>query len=370
LSGLSALTGKANFDISEWMLIRLLEEAAARRVTMAMLCKSAVARRTLVHVWRTGIRLKRAAMYGIDSKRSFGAAVDACLLVCDTTTGDGATSCDVYKDIDPKTYQTSFGFSNGQLIASIPGHQKWGHLQCAGDNQRRYRWRSGIKHDCSKVMELRRKGDEFVNGLAEVVSLEYDYLYPMLKSSDISNGARVLPERWMLVPQKRIGGDTSEIAEKAPKTWRYLDNHHEMLDSRKSSLYRGKPRYSVFGVGEYTFAHWKVAISGLYKKLMFTVVGPVEGKAVVFDDTCNFLPCETEGEARLLAQMLASDIAMEFYEAFIFWDAKRPITVEILNRLDIMALAAEMKLDANLKACQAAGQAGTATKANQQLRLL
>ena len=38
------------------------------------------------------------------------------------------------------------------------------------------KWRSGVKHDCSRVMELRPNGDDdFENGLGEVVSLESIY---------------------------------------------------------------------------------------------------------------------------------------------------------------------------------------------------
>ena len=41
-NGLDAITGKSNFDISEWMLIKLLERLAGRNATLAMLCKTAV----------------------------------------------------------------------------------------------------------------------------------------------------------------------------------------------------------------------------------------------------------------------------------------------------------------------------------------
>jgi len=34
-----------------------------------------------------------------------------------------------------------------------------------------------------------------------------------------------------------------------------------------------------------------------------------------------------------------SDPAREFWSAFIFWDAKRPITAQLLNSLDLMVLA-------------------------------
>ncbi len=68
-------------------------------------------------------------------------------------------------------------------------------------------------------------------------------------------------------------------------------------------------------------------------------VGPHEDKPVVFDDTCYFLACRNEEEARLIAALLNSDPATEFFSAFIFWDAKRPITAKILKKLNILALA-------------------------------
>ena len=63
---------------------------------------------------------------------------------------------------------------------------------------------------------------------------------------------------------------------------------------------------------------------------------------MVLDDTCYFVPCQTQAEAELLATMLNSEPAREFYSAFLFWDAKRPITVELLRRLDLQKLAVEL----------------------------
>ena len=114
--------------------------------------------------------------------------------------------------------------------------------------------------------------------------LESEFLYPMLKSSELANGREL--SRYMLVTQKAIGEDTAAIAETPPLTWRYLESHGDTLDSRLSSIYRKRPRFSVFGIGEYSFAQWKVAISGFYKSLDFRVVAPCEGRPVVLDDTC------------------------------------------------------------------------------------
>jgi hypothetical protein len=46
--GLDALTGKSNFDISEWMLIHAMQWLQNRDATLAMLCKTSVARKLLI----------------------------------------------------------------------------------------------------------------------------------------------------------------------------------------------------------------------------------------------------------------------------------------------------------------------------------
>jgi hypothetical protein len=188
-------------------------------------------------------------------------------------------------------------------------------------------------------MELATGGDGLRNGHGDRVVVEDAYLYPLLKSSDLAN-ARHHGGRMMLVPQQRAGEETGSIQHKAPATWRYLEAHGDQLDARRSVIYRKRPRFSVFGIGPYSFTPWKVAISGFYKRLAFTCVGPINGRPVVFDDTVSFLPCETEDEARHLCALLNSDVARAFYESMIFWSDKRPITVALLRRLDLSTLAA------------------------------
>ena len=102
--------------------------------------------------------------------------------------------------------------------------------------------------------------------------------------------------------------------------------------------------FAVFGVGAYSFAPWKVAISGLYKRLRFRVLGPVAGKPQVLDDTGYALPCASEAEARYLLELLESRPAREFFGARVFWDAKRPITAGLLNQLDLAKLGVELGL--------------------------
>jgi hypothetical protein len=337
-AGIDAVTGKSNFDISEWMLLKLLSWLNGRDATLAMLCKTSVARKALAYGWNAGFGIVSAAIYRIDSAKHFGAAVDACLLVCQLGSGPVTRTCAVFDGLAASTPLGSFGDRDGILVADTTLYDR--HRRLIGSSQ--YQWRSGVKHDCSSVMELRVIASGFANGDGEAVDIEDTFLFPMMKSSDVARDGAAAPKRWMIVTQKRVSDDTASIRTSAPRTWEYLTRHRARFDNRGSSIYRGKPPFSIFGVGEYTFAPWKVAISGLYKKLEFKVIGPHGGKPVVLDDTCYFAACRSESEARFVAQLLASRTAREFFGAFVFWDAKRPITTDLLRRLDLRRLAEEV----------------------------
>jgi len=335
--GIEAITGKSNFDISEWMILRYLDWLKGAVGAIAVLCKTAVARKILLHVWKKGGAMRSARIYKIDALEQFGAAVDACFFVLEIEPGPQTLTCDIFDSLDAQTCSRTIGFLDGQIISDLTAFNKYRNLLGPDD---RYVWRSGIKHDCSKVMELTSTASErYQNGLGENVALEDFILLPMLKSSDIGNG-RISCRRVMVVTQQRVGDDTSYIRMKAPETWKYLERHAALLHQRGSVIYKNKPAFSVFGVGPYSFAPWKIAISGFYKKLNFVKVGPVKDRPVVFDDTIYFLPCWSEEEACFIEALLRSEPAQGFLHSMIHWDEKRPITVEILRRLSIRKLAA------------------------------
>ncbi|MHC4476400.1 MAG: N-6 DNA methylase [Planctomycetota bacterium] len=342
--GLDAITGKSNFDISEWMLMRELEWMQGRQATLAMLCKTTVARKVLHYAWKSGMPVGQASIHLINAPKHFAAAVDACLLVVSASADEPHFNCRIYESLEAQAPTDVFGYRDKQLVSSVERFDRWQHLQ----GPERYKWRSGIKHDCAKIMELRKEDGRYRNGFGELVELDADYVYPMLKSSDVANGRASRPVLWMLVTQQHIGENTRLLQKLAPRTWDYLSRHGDLLDRRGSSVYRNRPRFSMFGVGDYSFARWKVAVSGLYKKLRFTVVGPFDNKPVVLDDTCYFIACRSKEEAFFVGGLLNSEIANEFFSAFIFWDAKRPITLSVLRRLDILALARAMNVEEEL----------------------
>lgn len=340
--GIEAITGKSNFDISEWMILQMLNWIKNRNATIAILCKTSVARKVLLHSWHKNLNINRACIYKIDTGKYFEAAVDACLLFIKSSEQIQSNVCHIYNSVRDRSPDHEIGCYDGRVIANVQLYNKYKHLFAGSKNI--VKWRSGIKHDCSGVMELRQSGKLYTNGFGEMAELEDDFLYPMLKSSDLAKGPPFDLNKRMLVTQNQIGQDVNFIRVIAPKTWNYLQLYSARLQSRASSIYRNKGQFAIFGVGEYSFTDWKIAISGFYKNLVFQKVGPIKGKPVVFDDTCYFISCKNETVANVLCEGLNSEIARDFFSSLIFWDSKRPITVEILNCLDIRALLSDLKI--------------------------
>ena len=135
-------------------------------------------------------------------------------------------------DLSRKNKMYAFGVIGRELVANMDLYQKAKSI----DGSSYYTWRSGVKHDASSIMELRKSADGYMNGLGEEWQLEDECLFPLLKSSDIAN-KRLIPNRYVLLTQCRPSDDTRGIAKTAPLTWAYLTHHSEILDRRKDIIY-------------------------------------------------------------------------------------------------------------------------------------
>ncbi len=333
-NGLDAITGKSNFDISEWMLIKTVDWLHNYDSHLAMLCKTSVARKLLNYIYAKKLNLSYCATYKIDTQKYFQANVEACLLFCKFNSSSRQYFCDVFQDFYDAKYHR-IGYYKKTLVRDLKSFQK---LSSLFTNKNHAKWRSGIKHDCSKVMELSKINNILVNGFGETVDIEDMFLFPLLKGSDIANGKITHAKKYVLVTQKNIGESTEYIKVFAPKTWQYLEKYSQYLDVRKSKIYHDKPRFSVFGVGEYTFKSWKIAICGLYKKLDFQLIGEIDNKPTMVDDTVYFLSFDDQEDALKIYNLITTQQAMDFYSSLIFWDEKRPIKTKILNSLNLTAI--------------------------------
>lgn len=328
-NGFDAISGKANFDISEWMLLEILKKLHGRIADVAMLVKTSVARKVLSCAQRRYNSIYDAFLACIDAKKHFGVAVDACLLVIrlDPT----AKPCEGYTIY--ANLETNIGkkvsYRHGMCISDLGTFESCSFLFGISPKK----WRSGIKHDASSVMELTRTPSGYENSAGETVQLEDTYLYPLLKGSDIGSGGE-WRNKFILVTQHNVGEPTALIQQYAPLTWDYLQAHADRLDARSSIIYVKNPRFSIFGVGDYAFRPWRIAICSLYKTLRFRLIPPINEKPVMFDDTVYYLSFDTELEAIETMAYLNTESATGLLSSMIFWDEKRPIKTSILNTLD------------------------------------
>lgn len=341
LRGIDAITGRSNFDIAEYIWIKLISELEDEDVTYALLCKTSVARKVLGHLHRNRRPVGRAEIRQIDAARWFGVSADACLFILSCSerkehNAVDATEAHVFASLHSSIPGGRLGFVRGRLVADLQRYESVSHIEGKSPLE----WRQGVKHDAAPVLELISRAGQWYNGYGETVEIEDDFVFPLFKSSDLKPDSGSPPcDRAVILPQASIGQETRLLTQRAPRLWSYLQRHQSVFEARKSSIYRNKPPFSIFGIGPYSFAPFKVLISGLHKEFHFTAVGSVRGKPCLCDDTCYLLPCDSGLQAAVAVAILNHPVTLEFIRSIAFQDAKRPITKTLLERIDLASAA-------------------------------
>lgn len=325
--GLDAITGKGNFDIAEYIVVSLIRLFEKCNGWLSLLVKNSVIKNIVYEQHNNHFWISDIEEMNIDSKKEFDVSVEASLLFCQFGK-HSSQQCQV-TDFYSGSIINKFGWKESFFYSDINADGLFGNI----DGKCQLEWRQGIKHDCSKVMELEQNGSGYRNKLNENVDLEEDLVYGLLKSSDLKTIVAVRPKKFTIVTQQRIGQNTDYIAN-YPCTYAYLRNHLDLFRNRKSTIYKGNPDFSIFGIGEYSFKPFKVAVSGLYKTFHFTLVLP-DKKPVMLDDTCYFLGFDDLISAVAIHTLLNSDVVESFLQSITFSDAKRMITKDALMRIDL-----------------------------------
>ncbi len=333
LQGIAALTGQSNFDLGEALWIKLLTELEAEHPTIALLCKMAVARNVLRFLTEQSMPISKAEIRRIDAKKWFAAAVEACLFIVHMGPGPKEIKAAVYSDL--LSYAPEVVLDGSTFCDSPVPRVK----EAADKTSLDLSWRQGIKHDAVNVMELTEDPPgRWRNKAGILVEVEPEYVYPLLKSSDLFNGRETRPRRHVIVTQKRIGENTDCLRGTAPMLWGYLRRNSEAFAKRKSSVFKRQSSFAMFGVGDYSFADHKVAVAGLYSEPRFRVLKPIRGKPVMLDDTCYFAGCQSADHASFVADLLNSRSCLNLLKPLVFPGSKRPITKSILQRIDLLEL--------------------------------
>jgi len=332
-NGLDAMTGKGNFDIAEYITLMLLDAFQSHNGYLALLVKNSVVKNIVFDQKDKKYRIGEIEKYCIDSKKEFNVSVEAALLYCqlNSTPSNECNEFDFYS----LEKRLSFGWLFSKFVSNLADYNVTKEI----DGICPFVWRQGIKHDCSSIMELERVNGHFVNNQSDEIKLEEDLIYGFLKSSDLKNTVIKNTRKHTIVTQTKVGQETSYIQHLFPETYSYLKKNISSFQARKSSIYNGKPLFSIFGIGDYSFRPFKVAISGLYKTYHFTLVLPQNDKPVMLDDTCYFIGFDKIEYAVYTIILLNSKITEAFLKSITFSDAKRVFTKDLLMRLDLLNLA-------------------------------
>ena len=329
LKGIDALTGSSNFDICEYILLQLINSLKNTNSTIAMLCKISVAKNVFIELHRNKISFKAFDILEFNANKVFGINANACLLVIDLSKDIvNSQVCNVYSFNEPYLVKYFFGFKENKLYSNLSKITNDFSGHCC------FEWRQGIKHDCAKIMELSFRDNKFINGFKNIVDIENDYIYPLIKSSMFKYPIINKFTKYVIVTQQKVKEDTTHISKDAPKTWKYLVENKHYFDKRKSSIYKGAPEFSIFGIGNYSYEEYKVGVSGFYKKPLFSLLTVNAGKPIMTDDTSYFICLPTYNTAYTAMLILNSDKVQEFLLSIAFLDAKRPFTKKVLERID------------------------------------
>jgi hypothetical protein len=327
LPGFDALTGKSNFDISEAIIlqfVRILKDC--KTVQFAMLAKFSVLRNLILFLSESS-SVGDFEFHKIDSAKYFDAAVDAGLMKFRISHNIKSYTCPIYQGINGEIIG-EVGLVNKQIIYDIPTYNRTSFMEHKGE--RAYVWRQGIKHNLKNVLELIESDGKLANQQGESADIEPEVLYQFYKSSDIFHGRK---SRYVIPVYQHDLKDTLEhLPEDYPKLYSYLNKYKDQFLNRKSSIFKNKPVFTVFGIGDYTHLPYKVAIGGMYSEPNFRLLEPTP-RPVVVDDTSYMLTTNDYEEAIYLLAILNLDCTRDFLLSISHPSDKRRFSKDILSRV-------------------------------------
>lgn len=171
------------------------------------------------------------------------------------------------------------------------------------------------------------------------VKIEKNLVYPLIKGKNIKRWDFEYKDMYIVLPHDKESGmtaiDEKILSKKYPRTLSYFKNDKlkTLIESRRAIHYRwgGSTKwwYSLFEIGPYTFAPYKVAYKGqLTTKLVAVVLHSLQDKylgkkLIIPDQTVTFIPLDSKEEAYFLCALLNSVIFRLLYKSLLY---KHPST--------------------------------------------
>ena len=221
-----------------------------------------------------------------------------------------------------------YGTDSGPWLKGMPHqHDQW-QFMFNSDSKPAYMARKGVCTDRNGIFFVRVLGtpdsplcrisnNPALGKITEIPQVtraivEHEHVFPLLRGEGVrSFSAKPDPEYSILVPQREMHGDP-DLLKNYPRTHSYLNRFRSHLASRSSynRFQKGKPFWSVWNVGAYTFAPYKVVwkeMSGNRFEAAYisTAKNHILGdKVIIPDHKVYFVPMCNEEEAAYLTGLL------------------------------------------------------------------
>ncbi|MHA1848684.1 MAG: Eco57I restriction-modification methylase domain-containing protein [Promethearchaeota archaeon] len=148
-----------------------------------------------------------------------------------------------------------------------------------------------------------------------------DLIYPCIKSRHLKKWKLDLSRNkidYIIMTQKKSGKENLDLKNKYPGIYNYLLFYKDQLENRHSIHFKGKPFYSMYAVGEYTFQTYKVAWKSMSKKPEFVVISTIDDhflgrKLLIPDNPIGYISTSLEEEAHFICGVLNSAILNDFF---------------------------------------------------------
>lgn len=156
--------------------------------------------------------------------------------------------------------------------------------------------------------------------------IEPDLVYPLLRGRDIERW-QATPHAFHVVsqdPERRTGYDESWVKGHLPETYKYFEAFKGLLVKRSGYVkyLDGEPFYSIYNVGLYTFAPYKVVYKGEVATEIVAAVASkfttelLGNKLIIPDQTAHFIPFNNAEECHYFCALLNSIQVCALYKMF------------------------------------------------------
>ncbi len=160
--------------------------------------------------------------------------------------------------------------------------------------------------------------------------MEREFLFPLLRGKDV--------KRWeyhtrysIVLPYTEDGKVIArdKFMSMCPNTYDYFyEGKHGFIPIlRERATYRkfilrqnpAAPEYSLYNIGKYTFAPYKVVWKALSDRVAAVTVSREDERMIIPDHNLLMVPLEREMEAYYLTGILNADIVSRFVNAYVAW---------------------------------------------------